>query len=105
MLEDRGLKLFVIALKASAAINVGLVISEFFINYTKPLTGIAKVVNHLGRPGGIMAQRLVPGHDTSTVLAAILCSIVFYAAVVWIGLFLGSYFKAGRARTDASQSE
>jgi hypothetical protein len=90
MLKDRELRLLFTALKISGILNSVLIIRAFFTDYSKPLSGLDKAMNDLGRPGWLMAQRLMPGHDLGPALLGIMCSVVLYAAVIWIVLLAGA---------------
>ena len=90
MSKDRDLRLLITALKISAVLNSVLIIRGFFTDYSKPLSGLDKAMNDLGRPGWVMAQRLMPGHDFGPAVLGIVCSVVLYAAVIWIILLAGA---------------
>jgi hypothetical protein len=67
-----------------------LVISSFLIDYSKPLTQFGKAITDMGKPGWNMAQQLMPGYDFGPLILGVICSLVLYAAVIWIVLLAGA---------------
>jgi len=103
MIRNRELRLLPISLLISAILNGVFVISSFLIDYSKPLSRFEKVITDMGKPGWNMAQQLMPGHDFGSLILGVICSLVFYAAVIWILLIVSAAIR--RLTTPSSGTE
>jgi hypothetical protein len=80
----RQLKNMVIASLISIVMNIVMLAVGFSVDFRQPrLSRAGQVVDLFGRPGWVISQWFLPGHDLVQVLLGILCSTIFYAIILW----------------------
>jgi hypothetical protein len=84
----------ILALLISIGLNIFLLAVAFSIDPRRgELSGIQRCVNTLLSPAGTLTEALVPGHSGAQIVALILFSFVFYAAVSWVTLSLPVWWR------------
>jgi hypothetical protein len=80
----RQLKSMVVALLISIVMNIMMLAVGFSVDFKQShLSKVGQIVDVFGRPGWIISQWLLPGHDLIQVLLGMLCSTLFYAIILW----------------------
>ena len=93
----RQLKSVVIALLISIFMNIVMLAVGFSVDFKQSrLSRVGQIVDVFGRPGWVISQWLLPGHDLTQVLLGILCSTVFYAVILWASITICSALRRER---------
>jgi hypothetical protein len=96
-------RIIVVALAASIALNLAMLLASSSVDLGRPqLTPAGKLLDLLGRPGGVLGQWLFPGHDLVTVLATLVSSFVFYGILILGILFVFAYVRMLTKHTSSS---
>ena len=96
-------RIIVVALAASSALNLAMLLASSWVDLGRPqLTPAGKVVDLFGQPGGVLGEWLFPGHDLITVLATLLCSLIFYAVLILAILYVFAYVRILTKHTSSS---
>ncbi len=81
------------AFLASALVNLLLIgLSSAF---SPESSQFGRIVDLLGRPGGVAVEMIYPGHSGIQVMLLLCFSILFYAALAWILLWTADLFRSG----------
>jgi hypothetical protein len=82
----------VVALVSSIIFHFVLLVMASQVDFKKErLSTGGKILDVLGKPGWVLGQWLLPGHDLMPLLVDIVCSIVFYAIAIWAALAIWSW--------------
>jgi cytochrome c oxidase assembly factor CtaG len=95
------------ALTASVLLNcalIGVTLAVYSPDF--PSSRAERILDVLGRPGGMFTERFFPGHAGAQIAVMIVSNVLFYALVIWVILLICAvWLKRRRAGHRAAAGD